>query len=83
MPTALDQRRLADGERALAAEEPPENAHIATLRAYKAVLHDGIAALQSLDDLGPEMNQNAADVERVLMARFDRTAKRLNGLATQ
>jgi hypothetical protein len=54
--TDRDRRRIADGDRALALPDPQSDDEI---RAQLEILHDGICALQSLDDLGEEGNRRA------------------------
>jgi len=54
--TDRDRRRIADGDRALALPDPQNDDEI---HAQLEVLHDGICALQSLDDLGEEGNRLA------------------------
>lgn len=54
--SAVDQRRLRDGARALALPEPKTREEI---DAALVVISDGILAMQSLDDLGEEANKKA------------------------
>jgi hypothetical protein len=56
-PTARDQRRLACGAEALALPEPET---IGEIRAQLKILHMGICALQSMDDLGSNQANAAA-----------------------
>jgi len=79
MPSAIDQRRLRDGANALevfgrAAETVDE------ARRQLEVVHDGIAALQSLDDLGPEANEQASRDEQELWKRLKTLEQRLRQL---
>jgi hypothetical protein len=53
MSTKTDERRLRDADAALALPEPGTKREAAR---QLAVIHDGIAALQSLDDLGSDGN---------------------------
>jgi len=69
MPSATDHRRLRDGARALdVSAQTGETA--AELRGQISAVHDGIAALQSLDDLGPEGNEQAFRDEQELWKRM-------------
>lgn len=49
-------RRILDGVAAMTAAPPPRDAPAEALQAYRDTLALGIAALQSTDDLGPELN---------------------------
>ncbi len=82
MTTTLDRRRLADGSRALAeAEHTPETAE--EIRAQLEVVGDGIAALQSLDDLGSdEANASAARDHDELWVRYRALKKSLEEMGT-
>lgn len=80
MPNASDQRRLRDGARALDVSAQPATNPDEILRQLGAV-HEGIAALQSLDDLGPEANAKAAHDEEELWKRMKMLADRLTELA--
>lgn len=79
MPSAIDQRRLRDGARALDVSAQ-EATTIEEVRAQLAVVHDGLAALQSLDDLGPEANARAFADERELWKRYESLSARLRQL---
>ena len=69
MPTVVDQRRLRDGARALdVSSQMPDT--IAEARRQIETVHDGIAAMQSLDDLGPEANAQAYRDEQELWRRL-------------
>jgi len=57
--SAVTKRRLNDGARAIALDIETSD-DLDALKSYKSELHDGIAALQSLDDLGSEDANNAA-----------------------
>ena len=59
MPSAVDKRRLKDGQEALelGTDLPTDLGELQTLRDQ---LHDGVAALQSTDDLGSEAANQAA-----------------------
>ena len=79
MPSTIDQRRLRDGATALevsgrAAETIDE------VRRQLDVVVGGIAALQSLDDLGPEANKQASRDEEELWKRMKTLEKRLKEL---
>lgn len=68
--SATTTRRLNDGAEALA--QPAEAKTLKELIIYKDQLHDGIAALQSLDDLGSESANKAAwDDMLALQLRYD------------
>jgi hypothetical protein len=79
MPSAIDQRRLRDG--ALALEASGQTAETADeVRRQISVVHDGIAALQSLDDLGVEANERASRDEQELWKRMKVLEQRLKDL---
>jgi hypothetical protein len=67
MPTKLDQRRLRDGQAALCLKPPNTEAEIV---AQINQLHDAIAAMQSLDDLGPEANDAAMRDNDILLEKL-------------
>jgi hypothetical protein len=74
-----DQRRLRDGANALAASSTsPETATEA--RAQLAIVGEGIAALQSLDDLGAEANAQAERDQQELWTRHAALKKLLKEL---
>lgn len=61
MATALDRRRMRDGESAMAAsEEGLQEMDLAALKALREEVRDGCAAMQSLDDLGSKEANDAA-----------------------
>lgn len=68
IPSSDDQRRLRDGATALEVSNLPAET-IAEVRGQLEVVRDGIAALQSLDDLGPVANDQAARDEQELWKR--------------
>jgi hypothetical protein len=68
-PTAIDQRRLRDGAAALAASVEPAGT-IDGLAQQIETVSAGIAAMQSLDDLGPEANVRAHRDEQELWRRL-------------
>lgn len=72
--TALDRRRIADGDRALALPDPKTPDEI---RMQLEVIHDGMLALQSLDDLGEEGNRAAHENLRTLEKRYEALQGRL------
>jgi len=77
--SAIDRRRLHTGAQALVATEKlPET--IAEIRAQLEVVHDGIAALQSLDDLGSEANARAESDQRELWKRYEAHKSKLKQL---
>jgi translation initiation factor 2 alpha subunit (eIF-2alpha) len=60
MPSAIDRRRLKDGERAMMqSAAPPQTIDEAVT--MRATLLEGLVALQSLDDLGVEENKRVFD----------------------
>ena len=69
MPTDIDSRRLLDGQRALDVSATlPKTC--AESRQQCAVIIDGIAALQSLDDLGPALNAQVFNDVKTLWERL-------------
>ena len=77
--SAHDRRRIADGDRAL---RLPDSQDPDEIRAQLAIIHDGMLALQSLDDLGEEDNRrahaNLHELEKryeILQARLGNTKK--------
>lgn len=68
MPSPIDQRRLRDGAHALAVSATLPTT-VAEAQAQLETVGDGLAALQSLDDLGPTANAQASDDERELWKR--------------
>ena len=79
MPSAVDQRRLRDGARALEVSVSPAATADEILQQL-SVVHEGLAALQSLDDLGPEANAKAFADEQELWKRMKVLADRLTEL---
>ena len=85
MPSAIDQRRLRDGATALDVSSRPAET-IDAVRSQLEVVVAGIAALQSLDDLGPETNERASRDEQELWKRmkvFELRLKDLEGKAAK
>jgi hypothetical protein len=79
MPSPIDQRRLRDGALALEVSvREPETAD--EIREQLETIRDGIAALQSLDDLGEEANERATRDQQVLWKRCDVLEQRLKEL---
>lgn len=80
MASAVTRRRLDDGAEALGlGTDLPED--LPGLLELRGQLHDGIAALQSLDDLGSEAaNQRAWDDMLELQKRYDRVVKKIKEL---
>ena len=80
-PSAIDQRRLRDGAHALdISSRVPET--IDEVRSQLEFVHAGIAALQSLDDLGAEANECAERDQLELWKRMkvlDARLKELEG----
>jgi hypothetical protein len=78
MASKVDQRRLRDGAKAGAANADYKSMSDAELREAKDNLHDGIAALQSLDDLGsPEANNAAWQDMLALSKKHDLVKKEM------
>lgn len=73
MPSPIDQRRLRDGELALTIPSPTT---IEETRRQISAFRDGIAGLQSLDDLGSDANVYAGKLHDALQRRL-RTLDRL------
>jgi hypothetical protein len=69
VPSAVDQRRLRDGARALAGSDTPGQTADELRRQIDSVAA-GIAAMQSLDDLGPEGNARALEDQKALWDRL-------------
>jgi hypothetical protein len=69
-----DRRRIADGERALALPTPQS---IDEIREQLEIIHTGMLALQSLDDLGEEANRRAHENLRELERRYEAFTERL------
>jgi len=78
--SSVTTRRLGDGQRALKLEVPTsEDLH--ALRQYRDELHAGIAALQSLDDLGNEQaNQDAWNDMLELQRRYTNVVTKIKEL---
>jgi len=75
----IDQRRLRDGALALAVSSTvPETA--TEVRAQLGIVGEGIAALQSLDDLGEEANAQAERDQQELWRRHEALTTRLKEL---
>ena len=78
-PSAIDQRRLRDGAHALdVSSRMPEM--IDEVRSQLEIVHAGIAALQSLDDLGEEVNERAERDQLELWKRMKALDARLKDL---
>jgi len=69
MPTDIDSRRLLDGQRALDVSATLPKT-LAESRQQCAAIVDGIAALQSLDDLGPALNAQVFNDVKTLWERL-------------
>ena len=79
MPSPIDQRRLRDGALALeVSTREPKTAD--EIRRQLEIVGDGIAALQSLDDLGPEANARAERDQQMLWKSYDALKKLLGQL---
>lgn len=73
MVSKIDQRRLRDGARALALPKPKTIGEmIEEMERQLEVMRDGLAALQSLDDLGSsKANEKAWDDLLTLHKRYE------------
>lgn len=79
--SAVTKRRLRDGQSALETSSKPLPKTIQDLTDLRNKLHDGIAAPQSLDDLGSEeANQEAWDNMLALQRRYDIVVAKLKKL---
>ena len=80
-PSPIDQRRLCDGANALeVSSHAPQT--LAEVKNQLEIVSAGIAAMQSLDDLGPEANERASRDEQELWKRLralELRAKQLEG----
>lgn len=77
MISVVDKRRLEKGAAAFALPEPTTEQE---LKDTIGVLHDAIAALQSLDDLGSDQaNQQAWDDQLLLYQKYARLVKQHTG----
>lgn len=80
--SAVTNRRLKDGATALEIPVDPLPTTVGELEVLRGQLHDGIAALQSLDDLGSEdANRDAYDDMLALQYRYDRVVRKIEGLS--
>lgn len=78
----VDQRRLRDGALALAVSSTlPETA--TEVRAQLGIVGEGIAALQSLDDMGEEANAQAERDQQELWRRHAALVQRLKDLEAE
>ena len=78
-PSVIDLRRLRSGETALVVSDRMGET-IDFVRAQLEAVRDGIAALQSLDDLGPEANERAERDQQELWKRMTALEQRLKDL---
>jgi hypothetical protein len=76
MYTPETRRRLRIAAHALALLDGPRPQTPAALRAFAETLHEGIAALQSLDDLGRERNREVELWSWRLGLAYDATMRR-------
>lgn len=74
--SAVDRRRLDDGARALAAVEPALDDTLAWRR-YVEELQSAVAAMQSLDDLGPDANKKAWNDLLALQEKWKKAERKL------
>lgn len=70
-------RRLRDGAHALSLPMPPPDAAFIMLEAYLNEVGDGVRALQSLDELGPERDAKALKDHDELLRRYMDVSGRL------
>jgi hypothetical protein len=74
-PTPIDQRRLEDGARAMALKDPKTKDEV---QDHLEILHTGIVALQSMQDLGSsEANRAAHEDMRILEEKQRRLKSKL------
>lgn len=73
----VDRRRLQDGARALALPEAKTETEI---REHLEIIHDGLVALQSTDDLGDELNIKVQEDMDTLQERYRDLRRRLKHL---
>jgi hypothetical protein len=79
--SAVTTRRLNDGKVAMGLEAPETSTQLNDLIEYRNQLHDGICALQSLDDLGSEeANERAWNDMLELQKRYDKIEARIEEL---
>jgi len=76
-PTKIDRRRLRDGKTAIDRPTSIKSMSYGDLIDLRSTLFDGIAALQSCDDMGPTLNDEAMSDERILQERLAAVEKRL------
>jgi len=79
--SALTKRRLGEGGRAL--QVPTNGDTVEQLRVQLTAIGDGIRALQSTDDLGPDMNKKVYAQEQKLWENFKAIEKKLKELEEQ
>jgi hypothetical protein len=81
-PSTVAQRRLRDGAAALAASVEPAST-LDELASQIETVSAGIAAMQSLDDLGPEANAQSYRDEQELWQRLKKLQARQAELAAK
>jgi hypothetical protein len=77
MLSPIDARRLRDGARALELSSAAAPTSRDEIRQQLSSLYEGMVALQSLDDLGPEGNAKAAHDLQELGRRYRVLEERL------
>lgn len=80
--SAVDQRRLRDGAYALDVSSRVPTT-IIDARSQLEIVHAGLAALQSLDDLGEEANVQAERDQQELWKRYEALKQQLATLEAQ
>lgn len=81
-PSEIDRRRLRDAAQALEVSTVLGETAAEVLEQL-GIVHDGLAALQSLDDLGPEANAKADLDERELWKRMATLEEHLKVVLTK
>jgi hypothetical protein len=76
-PSAIDRRRLRDGAAASGLGEPQTREEV---KEQLQQLADGIRAMQSLDDLGPEENARVWSEMTALGKKYDQLKVKLAGM---
>lgn len=80
----ITKRRLKDGDKSLSINTDNLPDTIEELKDIKNQLHDGIVALQSLDDLGSEdANKDAFDNMLALQYRYDLVEKKIKSISNK
>ena len=66
-----------------AADLPDNPTSEADIRNQLQVVRDGLAALQSTDDLGPERNRRVYEQEQALWAKYEKLQEQLSTMADE